>query len=868
MANIQDNDGSWSSTYPAKGGVAPGDKALVQDASDSGKTKVVDISDIESRRLRTGNASIPWAQNEAYWPFPGQIAQLFNDPNNGNALSVRFGDNPQPPTRQYLDIDAIRFEPLPAYTVTGWPGTLTANANGAIGYSLGSLVAVTGESSSDRNGLYVVSATGDASSPWVLNEIAFWGHPNGYSQYQGGAIYRVRPWQTYSTAEFSYRADTNPVRLEYLRGGAPTIVSGNGEAYHGLLHHVTANATLTFSAAGPKYWEVWRLAQTRFEVAKGVRLILKHADANVKFERPDGDETAVVSVDGPATVTYSIRPDANASAVKYRLIQGTAEVTDAWETKTRWGVAVGHDSGYAVPTWADPLYGIGVKSVRGFADYQPHFDQLVATGFEVTGILQWWPSGGSAHFPVEDLAGWQSYVAARINAYPQVKKWEVWNEPPNFAGASPSAADQATILAAAYDVAKSINPALKIGLTAKSAYIRWLANVIDGGAAAKFDYITLHPYETSDLTQYGWEGQYLSIVPAIRKMLAAKAPAKKDVPIIFTEIGIPAAVSGHTGGVSEALQADQLVKYYTMGLAQGVETIHWFEAWDGDYDAGNASSVPFGLLAKPDNHTRPAYAALAALIAYLGSVPKYLGWLQLGGANSQEYGFAYESNGAVVVIGWAQPGTTKALSFEHPVAIVDPVSGPISTSSSYTLTEHPVILTAQSGPQVIAWRTQLAANKGKPFPWGGVDYTSATSVTLSAANGAQGVHLINPPAVSQVNGYSVFSRQGNGAAWTFTVDPNFLPWDTDNIRITAVLHKLGSNGAYFNVQGERAGSAGYASIGSWNGNGVAAGSRVTVSWDVSDAQFYGYFGYNFLFNLDGQAGQSNFAVESVTVTKL
>jgi hypothetical protein len=80
----------------------------------------------------------------------------------------------------------------------------------------------------------------------------------------------------------------------------------------------------------------------------------------------------------------------------------------------------------------------------------------------------------------------------------------------------------------------------------------------------------------------GAEAVYMHIVPSVRKMLAAQDPAKVNAPIIFTEVGCDTSK-----GVNR--QANALIKVYTMGIAQGVACIEWFEGMDGD-------SGPMGLL--------------------------------------------------------------------------------------------------------------------------------------------------------------------------------------------------------------------------------------------------------------------------------
>ena len=130
-------------------------------------------------------------------------------------------------------------------------------------------------------------------------------------------------------------------------------------------------------------------------------------------------------------------------------------------------------------------------------------------------------------------------------------------------------------------------------LAAKSAHISYLEQVIRAGAKDHFDFITLHPYEVLNgvVDDAGTESVFLHIVPTLRKMLAAQDPAKANVPVIFTELGCSVKKGA-------AVQANALVKAYTMGIAEGVECIEWFEGRDGD-------SGPMGLLDR-EGKPRPA----------------------------------------------------------------------------------------------------------------------------------------------------------------------------------------------------------------------------------------------------------------------
>ena len=98
----------------------------------------------------------------------------------------------------------------------------------------------------------------------------------------------------------------------------------------------------------------------------------------------------------------------------------------------------------------------------------------------------------------------------------------------------------------------------------------------------------------------------------------------------------------------DGTQAHALVKAYTMGIAQGVECIQWFEGRDGD-------SGPMGLL-DSKGKPRPSYTAMAQMIQHLGQHPKYLGWVLL---NEKHYGFVFQGAKGTVLITWARSGERR-----------------------------------------------------------------------------------------------------------------------------------------------------------------------------------------------------------------
>ena len=316
-----------------------------------------------------------------------------------------------------------------------------------------------------------------------------------------------------------------------------------------------------------------------------------------------------------------------------------------------------------------------------------------------------------------------------------------------------------------------------MGLTAKSAHVNYLDQVIKAGAKDHFDWISLHPYEVLDgiADHAGTEPIFMSIVPTVRKMLAAQNPAKKDVPIRFTELGCDAKSKG------PERQAHVLVKAYTMSIAQGVACVEWFEGRDGD-------SGPMGLL-DGKGVPRPAYKAYGQLIQHLGQHPRYLGWLMF---NDRNYAFVFEGTKGNVLVTWTPGNTKDRVAFGQEVAIVNPLTGELSRAENCEFTTAPILVLDPPAKLV----AQAQANKEKPLSWGG-DYRNAKSVSVSMGerNEEKGLHTLSGQSVAQaVVAYGGSARAGDVPGGNmYIVDPGFLSYESTPIEITAVVRRNANN---------------------------------------------------------------------------
>ena len=528
------------------------------------------------------------------------------------------------------------------------------------------------------------------------------------------------------------------------------------------------------------------------------------------------------------------------------ILLGCALAAQSPDLESPWGVAPSHAAGWGVGSWSKEIADAGVHWMRGF--HQGEMDRVLPiiekNGFQVAGILQWSKKGVPHTFPSDALPEWKTYVGDVIRKTKgRVRYWEVWNEPPNFSQ-SKSPADYAKIVAAAYAAAKEADPSVQIGLAAQSVNLNFLAQALDDGAAGNFDYVTVHPYEIMDMVAHGWEPQFMSIVPTIRKMLADKSPTKKDVPVWFTEVGQPVEKA-----ITQEMQSDTLLKAYVLGLAQGVRRIHWFEGIDGD-------SGPFGLIAGNTGSApkRLSYTALTQLIRALGQAPRFVGWLLIDG---KHYGFVFDGPSGAVLATWSAPGVSAKVSLGGKVRVVQPRSGEATESTSIELTNSPVLVDGLPA-RIVA---DARANVGHPFPWGG-DFTGAASVSWEAPGAEKGLHPVGPAKTLTIDGKEARDISA-GPGQSFTVDPNFLSWAKVPIKITAVLRRNGEKAAGFNLK--------YESTTGWKGGEgwytIPAGAQwTTKTWTIKDPQFVGKWGIHFSFDSDSTQ-HSSYSLESVTVTK-
>jgi polysaccharide biosynthesis protein PslG len=561
--------------------------------------------------------------------------------------------------------------------------------------------------------------------------------------------------------------------------------------------------------------------------------------------------------------------------------QGAAagvELRDPRDDASPWGVATGAEWFSAFPAFNPMLQRAGVKWLRGFYEWQTTepkqgywnwtlTDRLVenarANGLHLTFNLAYfapWASadGGTRKFPIKDMQFWRDYVSGMVARYcNDIKYWEVWNEFNGSFAENGTPEIYAQMVREASIAAKKIDPTAKIGMSVANFDVRFLDAAIKAGAADHFDYISVHPYEKLNALKNNSELDFLNMTTTLRAMLAADGQ-RSTIPLWITEIGAQAPVMANRQ--ADELQAALLAKAYILAIASGFQRVFWYEARGPSAE----NQMDFGLI-RADMTPRPSYQALQVIADILGAAPVVVGWLNLGEGG---YGFMFNAEGKHILAAWAPTGTTARTAFDGNVTVSDLAGNrkPLPAGQSLTLPNSPILI--EHLPSTLV--AEARVNSGKPYPWNDkIAQARIVSARLQASNFESGVKQVNPDTTSAVVlgqeswRQTKFSRpDGEGHYVYFSVDPQFAPFGTHDLEISATVRRADPDkvaGLALNYES----SSGYVDGGYFN---IPEGDQWhELTWRVSDANFVGAWGWN--FRLNGIASPSDFLIKEIQVKK-
>lgn len=278
-----------------------------------------------------------------------------------------------------------------------------------------------------------------------------------------------------------------------------------------------------------------------------------------------------------------------------------------------------------------------IEKRKGAYDFKAH-DAMMAVaannGIAILGLISHTPPWAA---PITDhLDEWLAFVDATVRRYPQVRHWEVFNEPDlkSFWGSAADPAGYAKLLRLTHAKIKTIDPALFVvsggisgaGNNVDGGYARRFAEpMVAAGIAGSFDAFGIHPYRWPHAPEetiyepntYAPKKATLEeTLGRYRALLDQHGCAGK--PIWVTECGYTAmpgtmrvAQGKDLKGVTDEEQAQFLPRSILLALQYGASAWMWFTT-SGIEKKPDEREHWFGLL-HPNGTPRPAYDALKAL---------------------------------------------------------------------------------------------------------------------------------------------------------------------------------------------------------------------------------------------------------------
>ena len=297
----------------------------------------------------------------------------------------------------------------------------------------------------------------------------------------------------------------------------------------------------------------------------------------------------------------------------------------------------------------------GTETERGkydFTHYRKSADTLAAEGVQILDMFHDSPAWSRERSPLlpDDLLALHDFARKAAEEFgSRVQYWEFWNEQDLLNSVSESAWDYAACLKAAAAGFRRGNPDIKVlnGGYSLLPLIRFDRVVAENDTLQLLDIFNFHTYKGLEL--------YPQLVTDIRRMLAEFG--RPDMPVWITENGTNVEGNGEAEGIDpafkahspqqELLHAEFVTKSHITLQSLGIDRNFTFVLLP--YNERNGGK-DWGLIRR-DFTVKPAYSALAALIAQLGNAV-YRGSLA-GDIPENLRTFVYEQpDGSQTLVAW------------------------------------------------------------------------------------------------------------------------------------------------------------------------------------------------------------------------
>ncbi|MCE0482614.1 MAG: hypothetical protein LV479_00060 [Methylacidiphilales bacterium] len=341
--------------------------------------------------------------------------------------------------------------------------------------------------------------------------------------------------------------------------------------------------------------------------------------------------------------------------------------------------------------------------------------------------------------------------------------FEMWNEYNGDFAQGPAAGRPeiyAAMIKTACPAIKKVNPkAFVVGLSSVGIPPDWIGETFKQGALNDLDGVSFHPY--------GY-----SLAPEIMEPSLAKLHALvrqynhgQDKSLWSTEGGWYLIKSGQLGNrepITDFVQAEYLVRAWTVMLSQNVSHMFWYLGRD-------FGAFPNMGLVTSDTDPRGKYAPKPIYVAYATLIRQLTGFTiarrEKSPADIYDYVFTKGDNQCSVL--WSRSPADIALAGTDPVTVTDLFGAattlyPVNGSLNLHLTQAPVYISGKTGPLVLPlFHLQIPATlaKNQAFPAELSVSANPAPSSLTFLYGSQQPKMESP------------MQKGNASVFPFRLDP-------------------------------------------------------------------------------------------------